>query len=202
MVKNLSASAGDIRDSGLIPGSGRSPEGGHANPLQYSCLENHIDRGAWQESIVLQSVRHNCSDLTCARECMHALCSLREGAILAPSISLVADAPEMATAMCGCPRLYPWPGVQQCLCDVAICKDTCLQPRVFWPGTLPKKSLLFSSLPPSFLFLLLIISSTTEVDATGTAVKRQHWDSNPGVLKMKLFPMKSGALTLTHLRNT
>ena len=40
MVKNLSASAGDIRDMGLIPGSGRSLEGGHGNPLQYSCLEN------------------------------------------------------------------------------------------------------------------------------------------------------------------
>ena len=44
VVKNLSANAGDIRYSGLIPGSGRSPEGWHANPLQYSCLENHIDR--------------------------------------------------------------------------------------------------------------------------------------------------------------
>ena len=40
--------AGDIGDSGLIPGSGRSPGGGHGNPLQYSCLENPIDRGAWQ----------------------------------------------------------------------------------------------------------------------------------------------------------
>ena len=40
MVKNPSANAGDIRDMGLIPGSGRSPGGGHGNPLQYSCLEN------------------------------------------------------------------------------------------------------------------------------------------------------------------
>ena len=39
-VKNLPANAGDIRDAGLIPGSGRSPGGGHGNPLQYSCLEN------------------------------------------------------------------------------------------------------------------------------------------------------------------
>ena len=38
--KNLPANAGDIRDAGLIPGSGRSPGGGHGNPLQYSCLEN------------------------------------------------------------------------------------------------------------------------------------------------------------------
>ena len=47
MVKNLSASARDIRDAGSIPGSGRSPGGGHGNPLQYSFLENPMDRGAW-----------------------------------------------------------------------------------------------------------------------------------------------------------
>ena len=40
MVKNLTANAGDIRDVGSIPGSGRSPGGRHGNPLQYSCLEN------------------------------------------------------------------------------------------------------------------------------------------------------------------
>ena len=48
MVKNLPANAGDIRDAGLIPGSGRPPGGGHGNSLQYSCLENPMDRGAWQ----------------------------------------------------------------------------------------------------------------------------------------------------------
>ena len=48
VVKNLSANAGDVRDSGLIPGLGRSPRGGHGNPLQYSCLENLKDRGAWR----------------------------------------------------------------------------------------------------------------------------------------------------------
>ena len=48
VVKNLPASSGDIRDVGSIPGSGRSPGGGHGNPLQYSCLENPRDRGAWQ----------------------------------------------------------------------------------------------------------------------------------------------------------
>ena len=46
-VKNLSANAGDLRDVGLILGSGRSPGGGHGNPLQYSCLENPMDRGPW-----------------------------------------------------------------------------------------------------------------------------------------------------------
>ena len=47
MVKNPPANAGDIRDTGWTPGSRRSPEGGLGNPLQYSCLENPIDRGAW-----------------------------------------------------------------------------------------------------------------------------------------------------------
>ena len=46
MVKNPPANAGDRRDSGLIPGWGRSPGGGHGNPLQYSYLENPMDRGA------------------------------------------------------------------------------------------------------------------------------------------------------------
>ena len=48
VVKNLPANAGDIRDVGLIPGSGRSLEGGHGNPLQHSCLEIPKDRGAWR----------------------------------------------------------------------------------------------------------------------------------------------------------
>ena len=47
VVKNLPANAGDVRDVGLIPGSGRSPGGGHGNPLQSSYLENPMDRGAW-----------------------------------------------------------------------------------------------------------------------------------------------------------
>ena len=51
VVKNPSASAGDIRDSDLIPGSRGSLEGGHGNPLQYAFLENSIDRGAWQATI-------------------------------------------------------------------------------------------------------------------------------------------------------
>ena len=51
MVKNLPANAGDIRDTGLIPESGRSPGVGHGNPLQYSCLENPMDRGAWWATV-------------------------------------------------------------------------------------------------------------------------------------------------------
>ena len=51
VVKNLPANAGDIRDVGLIPGSGRSPGGGNGNPLQYSCLGNPMDRGAWWATV-------------------------------------------------------------------------------------------------------------------------------------------------------
>ena len=47
VVKSLPANAGDVRDAGSIPGLGRSPGEGHGNPLQYSCLENPMDRGAW-----------------------------------------------------------------------------------------------------------------------------------------------------------
>ena len=46
--KNLPANAGNIRDMGSIPESGRSPGEGNGNPLQYSCLENSMDRGAWK----------------------------------------------------------------------------------------------------------------------------------------------------------
>ena len=48
VVKSLPANAGDKRDMGSIPGLGRSPGDGNANPLQYSCLENSMDRGTWR----------------------------------------------------------------------------------------------------------------------------------------------------------
>ena len=51
MVKNPPANAGDIRDMGWIPASGRSPGGGNGNPLQYSRLENPMDRGAWWATV-------------------------------------------------------------------------------------------------------------------------------------------------------
>ena len=47
VVKNPAANAGDIREGGSIPGSGRSPGGKLGDPLQYCCLENPMDRGAW-----------------------------------------------------------------------------------------------------------------------------------------------------------
>ena len=63
MVKNMPAYVGDAGDSGSIPGSGRSPGGENGNPLQYSCLGNPIDKGAW---CGLQSMEfQNMTEYTC-----------------------------------------------------------------------------------------------------------------------------------------
>ena len=61
VVKNLPTQAGDVRDTGSIPGLGGPPGGGNGNLLSYSCLENPMDRGAWQatQSIGSQRVRHD-----------------------------------------------------------------------------------------------------------------------------------------------
>ena len=60
VVKNLPANAGDRRDVGSVPGSGRSPGGGHGNPLQYSCLESSVDRGvSWPT--VREVAKHTCT---------------------------------------------------------------------------------------------------------------------------------------------
>ena len=61
MVKNLPANAGNAGDMGSTPGSGRSPGGGHGNPLQYSCLGKPMDRGAWLVPVHRVTVRHDCA---------------------------------------------------------------------------------------------------------------------------------------------
>ena len=60
VVKNTPANAGDIKDLGSVPGSAGSPGGGHGNPLQDSCLENPMDRGAWK----LQSQESDTTEVT------------------------------------------------------------------------------------------------------------------------------------------
>ena len=60
MVKNLAVNAGD---TGSIPGSGRSPGEGNSSPLQYSCLENPMDRAGELQYIGLHRIRHDCRDL-------------------------------------------------------------------------------------------------------------------------------------------
>ena len=65
MVKNPPANAGDAQNAGLIPGSGRSPAEGYGNPLQYSCLENPMDRGArWATVHEVAKSRTRLSDFT------------------------------------------------------------------------------------------------------------------------------------------
>ena len=51
VIKNSPANSGDIKDKGSIPGSGRSPGDGNGSPLQYSCLKNPMDTGAWQATV-------------------------------------------------------------------------------------------------------------------------------------------------------
>ena len=69
VVKSPPASAGDLRDSGSVPGLGRSPGGGHSNPLQNSCLENPMDRGAWRAAV------HRVSESDTAEATQHTLSS-------------------------------------------------------------------------------------------------------------------------------
>ena len=71
VVKNPPAKAGDIKHSGLIPGSGRDPGEGHSNPFQYSCLENPMDRGA-QRAMVYgsQRVKYNWKQLSTHPQCL------------------------------------------------------------------------------------------------------------------------------------
>ena len=85
VVKNLPANAGDLRDMGLIPGSGRSPGEGNGNPLQYSCLGNSADREAWWATVhgVARS-RTRLKQLSmCARStvglryCVHFCCTAK-----------------------------------------------------------------------------------------------------------------------------
>ena len=61
VVKNLPANVGDLGDVSLIPGSGRSPGGGHSNPLQNSCLENTMDRVAKSQTQLKQLSTHTCT---------------------------------------------------------------------------------------------------------------------------------------------
>ena len=93
VVKNMPANTKDIRDVGSIPGSGRSLGGGHGNPLQYSCLENPMGRGAWQATVhgVSQS-QTRLSDLACTHACTHPSSLLADSGRLYWSLNTVARA--------------------------------------------------------------------------------------------------------------
>ena len=68
MVRNLPANAGDIGNASLIPTSGKSPGEGHGNPLQCSCLENPMDRGVWQATVIESQSQTQLKGL-----CMHLM---------------------------------------------------------------------------------------------------------------------------------
>ena len=82
MVKNPSANAGDARDAGSIPGSGKCPGGGHGNPLQYSCLDNPMNRGAWWATVhgvaksQAQLSRHTCIKQVTNKNLLHTQATL------------------------------------------------------------------------------------------------------------------------------
>ena len=80
LVKNTPANAGDTRDVGSIPGSGRSPGEGNSKPFQYSCLENSMDRGAWRATVheVVKS-QTQLSEHACMHACTHRIRGSRAG---------------------------------------------------------------------------------------------------------------------------
>ena len=89
MVKNLFASARDIRDSGLIPGSGGSAGGGHGNPLQYSCLENPTDRGDWHATVRVARVGHSWSNWAHRRSSLESTFLLITHYVLSTIINVI-----------------------------------------------------------------------------------------------------------------
>ena len=77
LVKNPPANSGDARDTGSIPDSGRSPGVGNGNPLQYSCLENSTDRGAWWATVHGVTKSPEVTERTLSHACSHAQCYSR-----------------------------------------------------------------------------------------------------------------------------
>ena len=90
VVKNPPINAGDLRDEGLISGSGRSPGGGHGNPLQYCCLENSMDRGAWWATVhgITKSRTQLKRLSTCALPIYTSFCLLPEIKMLEDTVLL------------------------------------------------------------------------------------------------------------------
>ena len=82
VVKNPSANAGDIPAMGSIPGSRRSPGGGHGNPLQYFCLENPMNRGAWRAIVHGASKNGTQVKQPSTQHVAHATRSLNDGLCL------------------------------------------------------------------------------------------------------------------------
>ena len=95
MVKNLPASAAEVRDAGSIPGWGRSPGGRHSNPLQYSCLENPLDRRAWQATARRVAKRSDTSEAasTCTLEQVEDKGGSLQGCCPGVGMKVISDVP-------------------------------------------------------------------------------------------------------------
>ena len=134
VVKNPSASAKGLRDPDSIPGSGRVPGGGHGNPLQYSCLDNPMDRGAWQAmSIESQRVRHDWSELAW-HGTAQAFVQFNSVTQSCPTLRLHG----LQHARLPCPSPSP-----------RVCSNSCLLSRWCHP-TISSSVIPFSSCPQSF----------------------------------------------------
>ena len=97
VVRNPSASAGELSDMGLIPGSGRSSRG-HSNPLQYSCLENLVDRGAWWAAV--PGIAKSQAQLKRLHSATPGLLSLEpEGMGARIGLSLLSGIPNISTVL-------------------------------------------------------------------------------------------------------
>ena len=106
MVKNLPVDAGEV---GSIPGSGRSPGGGHGNPIQYSCMENSKDRGGWQATIHgVAGSRKPLGDLTTINYSHHAV-----HYIPAAAATSLQSSPTLCDPIDSSPQGSPVPGILQ-----------------------------------------------------------------------------------------
>ena len=122
--KNLPPSAGDVRDTGSIPGSGRSPGGRHGNPLQYSCLENPMNRGVWWATV--PSVPE--SEMSEAPACTHNFFSRKEKRKKILSYECIIPSVSSVTHLC--PTLWDpmdcsTPGFPSPSPTPEVCSDSC-----------------------------------------------------------------------------
>ena len=119
MVKNPPARAGVINEVGSIPGLGRSPGRGHGNPLQYSCLENSMDRGVWWPTVHgSQRVGHDRADLACTPPHLFPCCAQMSVLYICFSVATLKTGSSV-------PFFKHWrSGVMLCIICVS---DTCSQ---------------------------------------------------------------------------
>ena len=134
VVKKLPANAGDVKDEGLIPASGRSPGGGHGNPLQYSCLEHPMDRRACGDRRACSPWGHEESDATEVTQQAYRVHPYERQAFQLTTVSTKASE---------CVCTYAWPNFLVCYCPgsgsllrfhfcIKLSGDTCWHQQYLW----------------------------------------------------------------------